>query len=163
MPLTQGQSTDRLPGDTSPDTQRVLARGKVTTTTGNVGGGVLYRQGYAIIDLAAYNFADLIPEAEVYLEYSPTSGGTGYLKLPYVNIDINLSVDGFLMPSNIYYYSLRRNIAKPTQYEGNSYTLALQIVHRSVTLGATATFHWQIKSTPAAPFETTTNSTSFSG
>lgn len=73
----QPQSTDQLPGDTSPDTYRVLERGRVRiATTDYTLSGSWYR-ATAVVDLGQFKFATL-PMIEFYTNES------GIIKAPYI-------------------------------------------------------------------------------
>lgn len=71
------QSTDRLPSDTSPDTYRVLYRGRerIETTDYSLSGS--WYSAFVTVDLGQFNFAE-IPMIEFY------TNEDGILKAPYV-------------------------------------------------------------------------------
>lgn len=148
----EGQSTDRIPIDTNPYTSRVLLRGSVDITTSAPGGGVQYYYGAATIDLSAYDFSTIVPEAEVYFEITTGDLSTGYQKAPCVLPSIELTADGKMALTDIVNYSLQRGSVKTAEIHGNSYTLRLVINYYTNTDNVTGTFHYQIKSTEAAPF-----------
>ena len=148
----EGQSTDRIPIDTNPYTSRVLLRGSADITTGVVGGGASYYYGSATIDLSAYDYATIIPEAEVYVEGQAGDLSTTYSKVPFLQPGLDISADGYLTFSSYITYSLQRGSVKTAEIHGNSYTLRLVISMYSRSDAQTSTVHWQIKSTEAAPF-----------
>lgn len=148
----QGQSTDRIPIDTNPYTARVLARGSVSLLTSAPGGGASYFFDSEVVDLSAYDFATIVPEAEVYVEGTAGDGSTTYSKVPFAQVGLDLSADGDLTFSRYINYSLQRGNAKTAEIHGTSYTLRLVIAMYTRSDAQTATVHWQIKSTEAAPF-----------
>lgn len=151
----EGQSTDRIPIDTNPYTARVLLRGSASLTTAAAGGGASYFIDNEVIDLSAYDYASIVPEAEVYVEGTAGDGSTTYSKVPFVQVSNDLDTVGGsskLTFTRYITYSLQRGTAKTAEIHGNSYTLRLVITMYSATTGQTATVHWQIKSTEAAPF-----------
>lgn len=140
----QPQSTDRLPGDTSPDTSRVLLRGHSTITSASQGAGIDYSYGSAIKNLSQYNFSSIIPEASVYVEGTAQDGSTLYLKAPYTDfsstfVASNLAINYFVG------YSIQQGTAK-----GAGYVLRLVMYVISKSPSVSVVVDWQIKSTPAA-------------
>ena len=147
----EGQSTDRVPIDTNPYTSRVLLRGSVDITTSAPGGGIDYYYGAAAIDLSAYDFSTIIPEAEVYFEITTGDASIGYQKAPCI-IPSSTFATSKIAASEVVNYSLQRGTVKTTLLNGSGYTLRLVINYYTNTNAQTRTFHYQIKSTEAAPF-----------
>lgn len=59
------QSTDRLPGDTSPDTYRVLLRGRIRINTSDYTLSSSWYRAAASVDLGQYKFS-VLPMVEFY-------------------------------------------------------------------------------------------------
>lgn len=147
-----GESTDRIPIDTNPYTARVLARGSATLTAAAQGGGIEYFADSEIVDLSAYDFATIVPEAEVYVEFVTGDLSTGYAKAPWTNPSSELTADSDIQLAETIQYSLQRGSAKSAEIHGTSYQLRLVINYYSNTNASSRVVHWQIKSTEAAPF-----------
>lgn len=140
----QPQSTDRLPGDVSPDTSRVLLRGRSAITTVAQGGGVNYSLGSKTIDLSQYDFSATVPEVSVYVEGTAQDGSTLYIKCPYIEWSTTF-VSSNLAASYAVNYNLQRGTAK-----GADYTLRLVIYVISKSPGVAVNVNWQVMSNPAA-------------
>lgn len=60
------QSTDRLPGNTSPDTPRVLYRGRIRCSTGDYTLSGSWYRATKTVDLGQFDITNIFPNVEYY-------------------------------------------------------------------------------------------------
>ncbi len=123
------QSTDRLPGDTSPDTYRVLTRGRVRiATTDYTLSGSWYR-ATSVVDLSQFNIFEL-PMIEFYTNESQI------IKAPYV-----ITGNTGTVTSNVY-----ATITAGTKSGGDSTKITFRVGNNH---GGQIDIYYQVMSLPA--------------